>query len=231
MRTSGPGRRHCGESGFTAIELLISVALLAVIALIISTAYEAGLKAVGTGGAGDRLAGSHDQMTLEQQLGQDVARAACIKVPGSAGYGSCSFGFSNSRMCPATVVVGPITTSTVLCIGWPRIADLSCHVAVYTQSNDRTVDRFENIISPAGVVSAYAGAWKGTTDGVSPAPVPTVSLVSPSPSGYPWVGGISATITSTGVVLNAPGGTFALRPLAVDPRSSTSAIGPSGPPC
>jgi prepilin-type N-terminal cleavage/methylation domain-containing protein len=75
--------RPRGQRGFTLIELLVSSGLLVLIAAAIAGATDVGVRTLGSGGAGDRLAGDHDLFALEQTLGRDMARAECVYDPPS----------------------------------------------------------------------------------------------------------------------------------------------------
>ena len=66
--------RHRSQRGFTLIEVLVSLAILTVIGGVVGAASSVELKALGVGGAGDRLAGAHDQEVFEQ-LSAKTSRA------------------------------------------------------------------------------------------------------------------------------------------------------------
>jgi len=76
-------RRPQGQFGFTLIELVVSSGLLVLVAAAIAGATDVGVHTLGSGGAGDRLAGDHDLFALEQMLGRDMARAECVYDPPS----------------------------------------------------------------------------------------------------------------------------------------------------
>lgn len=208
---------HRLQRGLTLIEMLVSLALLATIAGVVAAAYSVSLKALGAGGAPDRLIGAHNQEMFEQLLGKDVARASCIQAYRGSTYGSCSTGFAN-----ATITSACTNSLAVLCVGWPQVSDLSCHVAVYTSSSDEA-RRQEYVV--ASDSSVTPGANNGiTTDPVTMSVTP--QLVTP-PSGGSWVGTITVAVTSRGV----PPADLVLHPLSSDPHGPASAIGPSGAPC
>jgi prepilin-type N-terminal cleavage/methylation domain-containing protein len=216
--------RRVSERGLTLVELLVSLALLAAVSTVVAAAYSVGLKALGPGGAGDRLAGAHDQMVFEQQLGRDVSRASCLQVPpaGPRKYGSCAHGFANPRIASAC-------GNAQLCVGWPQVSDSSCHVAVYTAPGSK-FRRSEYSVAPApsGRVTAVAN-FGMTTDAVgvvinTPAPAPA-SL------GYAWVASLTVTVTNMGVTGGRPSDKLVLTPLATDPAGSAAAIAADGPPC
>jgi len=209
------------ERGLTLIEAVVSIALLAMVGSIVGAAYSVGLKALGTGGAGDRLAGAHDQMVFEQQLGQDVTRASCVQVPPGPKYGSCSNGFANSSIASRCA-------GAALCVGWAQVSDSSCHVAAYTSSSNK-YRRTEYSVATSGMVTAV-GSVGITTDTVDVVISPPE--ITTAPSGYPWVASLTVAVTNTGVTRGQPTDTLKLHPIASDPAGSAAAtITPSGPPC
>lgn len=215
-RCSG-GRRS--QRGFTLIETLVSLAILTVIGGVIAATYSVGLKALGAGGAEDRLAGAHDQEVFEQLLGKDAARAACIQVSGGTKYGSCSAGLAHATITTAC-------SSAVVCIGWPQVSESSCHVAVYRVTSG-VARRQEYRVAANETVTPYANNLI-TTDTVSL----LISVTTTSaPSGGAWVGSLTIAITNTGVAKGVPTDTLVLHPLASDPAGPAAAITGSGPPC
>lgn len=213
-------RRRRRELGLTLVELLVSLSLLTMLAMVVSAAFTVGLKALGAGGAGDRLAGAHDQMAFEQQLGRDVTRAACIQVAGGPAYGSCDRGFADGSI--HSVCSNP---ATALCVGWPQVSDTSCHVAAYVTTGNR-YRRDEYAVTPAGAMPA--GSVGITTD--------TVSVVIGAPgidnaAGYPWVTSLAVSITNTGVSAGRPTDRLTLTPLTRDPAGSAASLGAGGRPC
>ncbi len=222
-------RRHRGQGGVTLIELLVSISILAVIGVAVSTVFAAGLKSLGSGGAGDRLTGARDVSVFGQQLGADVTRASCISAApftlvygsgapqglpacGTAIPGTASPGYAASH-CKA------IDHGAFLCVAWPQLTDSTCHVAVYGQSGGATnvVTRYEWSIAPA------TGQWSGaqvthlTLDHVAAAAA--APGTGTAPPGYQWPGTLSLTVASTGVTFNAPNATFVFHPLSSDPAS------------
>ncbi len=199
----------------------MSLALLAIIGGVVGAVFSASLKALGAGGAEDRIAGAHDQMVFEQELGKDVARAACIQVSAGNKYGSCNAGFANSTIgskCTATGIL--------LCVGWPQVSDSSCHVAAYTTSSNK-VRRQEYTVSSGGVATPY-GSTGVSIDTVN---VTISTTTAPAPSGYTWVGSLAVSVTNTGVTKGQPVDKLVLHPLATDPAGAGAEITSVGPPC
>lgn len=147
---------HAAQAGFTLIEILVSIAILAVIAGAIAGAFAITFKALAPGSAKDRFASSNDLSVLEQMLGRDGARAACITAPdlstgtyhvyGQTGArtnptnpGTCNsmtgYGGNNNPANSALSVCATVPTSVALCFGWPQVSDSSCHVAIYTSAS------------------------------------------------------------------------------------------------
>jgi prepilin-type N-terminal cleavage/methylation domain-containing protein len=227
-------RGHARQRGLTLTEVLVSIAMLAIIGAVVGVAFVAGLKAFGNGTFGnshtqDRLAGAHDEMAFEQLLSRDVSRSGCVWIPASTKYGSCAQGFANSGVTNSC-------SGAILCLGWPQwlVAGSSwtCEVAVYSQdaSKSPTVVRRQEYSSP----SSGSGFAAVTGGGVSTDPVTaSISLqTTTAPSGQPWVASLTASLTGTGVIANRPVATLVMRPVAVDPAGSTAAIGTGGnPPC
>lgn len=217
-----PRRRH--ESGFTLIEVIVSMTILAIIGGAIAAIFSVGLEVLRPGGPQARLLGSHDLMVLEQALGKDGARAACVQTPASnTPYGSCRNGFAKLHAagdCP----------SADLCFGWPQIADSSCHVAVYAIGSNTTALRTEYAVSSSGSVSTPAASLPLAREVAVNIQVGVVAAVTPPGETYSWVRAIPVSITTVGVT-KGPSETLVLHPIATDPAGSASAITSAGNPC
>lgn len=251
---------HAAQSGFTLIEVLISIAILAIISGAIAGAFAITFKALAPGAAKDRLASSNDLSVLEQMLGRDGARAACVTAPdlttgtyhvyGQTGVrtdptnnGTCNAqtgygGYGNAALSACTTA--PYAT---LCLGWPQVSDSSCHVAVYTSVSPQP----PATPAPAGNVMIKRTEYRVPTSGG-----PTASSVrvdyfdtvhSPwvqgaSPAGYTppneaylWLRSLQVKVIGTGVANNPPQQTMVIHPIAVNPSTAASAILSTGSPC
>lgn len=185
--------------------------ILSIIAGAIAAIFQVGLKAVAPNGPQARLLAAHDLTILEQDLGQDGARAACIKVGGTA-YGSCSHGFA-AVTC----------SSASLCFGWPQVSEGSCHVAVYAIGVGVSATRIE-YRSPVAVSSVPLARNQPVDISVG-----SVATTTPPGEGYTWVRSMPVTITGTGIS-SGPSQTLSIQPVATDPAGPTSVIN-GGTPC
>jgi prepilin-type N-terminal cleavage/methylation domain-containing protein len=212
--------RHRGERGLTLIELIVSMALTAVLAGAIAAVFAIGLRLLGPGGPTDRLSGAHDLMVFEQTLGKDGSRAACVQV-GATKKGSCANGYIQ--------VSGCANYSTLACFGWPQVSDSTCHVAKYTtsgpDSSHLAVTRTE--FSVAGVVASQVSLVHLTTT------KDTVKVTATfGPISGPWTPPLSVAITpTTNGLTSEPTTTLTLHPVASDPAGSASQITSGGSPC
>ena len=223
MTASGVRRRRsrASQRGLTLIEVVVSIAILAIIGGVLAGLFGVGLKALGPTGAQARLLGSHDLTVLEQSLGRDAARAACVEVPpGGPGhtYGSCSHGFASVTAC----------ASTSLCLGWVQVSNLTCHVAVYATGTSISGTRAEYSVAGAAITPL------GSVPLAREQPVNIVlgGLVTTTPPGesYTWVRSLQATVSAANIA-NAPSQRLGLHPLATDPAGAAAGITPStGPP-
>jgi prepilin-type N-terminal cleavage/methylation domain-containing protein len=223
-------RAHRHEGGMTLIELLVSIAVLAVIGSVISVVFDAGIKALGTGGAGDRITGVHDISIIEQQLSADVTRASCIStapfLPATR-YGRCG----NAIPGPPVPASAPFNCSSgspaYLCVAWPTLLNAagtaSCHVAIYT-FNEPAATRPNTLTRREYVRASSGGAWTAaaTTRAsfgsvLAPTPSPAIGTVA---NGYSWPRQIQVSVTSTQVKLSQPSGTYVVQPLSDDPAAT-----------
>lgn len=221
--------RHARERGLTIIELIVSLAILAVIAGSLAAAFSIGIRVLARGGPQDRLAGAHDLATLEQVLGRDAARASCIQIQGAATvYGRTS---PNSGPCSSATGYGKVggCSGATFCFAWPQYGSpWSCHVAVYTTVN-QMVTRTEYAV-PVGSGASAVSSIPESTDTVT-LQVGTLSTVTVLDGNYPWLRTLPVNIKATGVSKNPFNETLALHPVASDPGGSASAVTTSGSPC
>jgi prepilin-type N-terminal cleavage/methylation domain-containing protein len=222
-RSNGAGgRRRVREQGLTLIELTVSLSILAIIAGAIAAAFSVGLRVIAKGGPQDRLAGAHDLSSLEQVLGRDGSRAACIQVPGGTVYGhaSCSTAISQTG-CSADS----------LCFAWPQFdgASWSCHVALYSPISSTVshiVTRKE--FSAASPISTIPETVDNVIVTVGHADEVTVSDGTPSPP-YAWLQSLLVTIEATGVSTNQFSQALTLHPVASDPGGGAAGSGGDSP--
>jgi prepilin-type N-terminal cleavage/methylation domain-containing protein len=223
------------ERGFTLIEAVVSISVLALIATALGAVYTVALRTIGSGAQSactasggcptNRLAAAHDVSVFEQLLGQDGARAACISVPSLSAtkYGSCSAGFSKVTQC----------STAAACFGWPQVSDSSCHVAVYSTTGtvpSLLVKRTEYRVPLSSGVAAPVFATSITAGTVGLTFSSAGFTPTTDPDGHPWVGAMTVQVTPTGIT-NGQAQTIALHPLSTDPDGGASAITTQGNPC
>lgn len=219
--------RHARERGLTLIEVIVSLAILAVIAGSIAAAFSVGIRVLARGGPQDRLAGAHDLATLEQVLGRDAARAACIQIQGGAVYGRTS---PSSGPCSSATGYSKVAgcSAATFCFAWPQYASpsWSCHVAVYTTVN-QMITRTEYAV-PIGSRATAISSIPETADTVT---LQVGALSLSTTTTYPWLRTLPVNIKATGVSKNPFNQTLALHPVASDPGGSAAAVTTSGSPC
>ncbi|HWW08896.1 MAG TPA: prepilin-type N-terminal cleavage/methylation domain-containing protein [Candidatus Acidoferrales bacterium] len=213
MELNRPRRsRRRGSAGLTLIELLVAITVLAMIGGALGGAFAIGIRALGPGGSQERLAGSHDLLAFEQQIGADVARADCLAAPGQVSIPTGG--------CKASVQNGPSTCGAkyVLCLAWYLPGSSTCHTVIYSLKPDRTVLRTD--------ISASGGAPSGRSVQVTTNPVLVTAAWTPvttTSATYKWTNLVNVTVTQRGApgapVLNPATATFKLVPLSVDPLS------------
>src|SRR3989442_10311735 len=101
-----PRRARSDQSGFTLVELLVSVIILALIGVSIAAAFTVGFHVLGNRGDQVALAGSNDVLALEQQLGRDIARADCLAASGQTTIPR----YPSAAGCQKSVNKSPTTT-------------------------------------------------------------------------------------------------------------------------
>jgi prepilin-type N-terminal cleavage/methylation domain-containing protein len=222
--------RHARERGLTLIEVLVSLAILAMIAGSIAATFSVGIRVLARGGPQDRLAGAHDMATLEQVLGRDAARAACIQIQGAATvYGRTSPSSGPCSSATGYSKVGGCSAAT-FCFAWPQYAspNWSCHVAVYTTVN-QIITRTEYAV-PIGSTATAISSIPESADTVI-LQVGALSTITVSDGNYPWLRTLPVNIKATGVSKNPFNQTLALHPVASDPGGSAAGLTTSGSPC
>jgi prepilin-type N-terminal cleavage/methylation domain-containing protein len=215
-------RRRVREQGFTLIELTVSLGILAIIAGAIAAAFSVSLRVIAKGGVQDRLAGAHDLSSLEQVLGRDGSRAACIQGPGGTVYGHAS--------CAAAINQAGCSADS-LCFAWPQFdgTSWSCHVALYSPISGAVghiVTRKE--FSAASPISTIPETVDNVTVTIGQADAATVSDGTPSPP-YMWLRSLPLTIQATGVTANQFSQTLTLHPVASDPGGGAAGSGGDSP--
>jgi prepilin-type N-terminal cleavage/methylation domain-containing protein len=194
------------EHGMTLIELLVSVALLALLTGAVAAAVSIGYRTFGPGGVTDRQQVATDVSVVQKSIATDIDRASCVVIPHSPAalvYGGCDGSYVQSDC-----------TAAVLCVGWPDFTSgvASCRVAVY-QSVSSQVWR-QDFIKTAAQTRAHLG---GNPQGTSPLTVSAAAI--PTVAGS-WVKAVAVTITSGNTKLkNPPGGTYSPAPVVSDPKA------------
>ena len=215
-------RRHGGESttpagrgqqGFTLIEVLVSIAILAIIFGSVAAAVQAGVRALGAGGAGSRLTGSHDLIAFEQQLGADIARADCLATPGQSTP-------SSGGSCSVSSFPAKCGSSFLLCVAWYSPSTVlttpTCHTITYWQQSAGAPIMRSDLSPPPSSQQVTTGGF-----------AVTVSWTPHGASGgaYTWVSEVSVAVDQTGTpgapAVNPAKTTFVVVPLSTDPVSTS----------
>jgi prepilin-type N-terminal cleavage/methylation domain-containing protein len=227
--------RRVGEKGLTLIELTVSLAILAIIAGALAAAFSVGLHVTAQGGSEDRLAGAHDLSSLEQVLGRDGSRAACIQISDDHTYGHST--------CSSAVNVLGCATANSLCFAWPQFDGAwTCHVAVYSPINDTPSGRLSDVVtrkefvgaSPISTIQETVDKVIVTIESLNAVPVPDGN------SYYSWLRSLQLRIQATGMPAKSVGtlvprsfSTFtqalSLHPVATDPGGAVPASEGSSP--
>jgi prepilin-type N-terminal cleavage/methylation domain-containing protein len=237
------------ERGFTLLEILVSLSVLALVAGAIAAAFTVGLAALAPGGSQARLAGAHDLSFLEQMLGKDGARAACITANGTV-YGKWP---TTSATCTTSTGYGQVAAcrangSATLCFGWPQLAGTwpsysssYCEIAAYSTQPPAagpltnviiTRTEYSVTLPPGLVLKQLASTPVDRIDTVqfqvgSAAPAGYM----PPGEGYPWLQSLPVTVTATGVKYGSFAQTLVLHPVAGDPDGPAANITSAGSPC
>lgn len=203
------------ERGLTLVELLVSLAILAIIVTSIGIAFDVGIRTFGAGGAGDRTAAAQDIRLFENRLGADVARAVCLVTPANGGpLGNCTaLSFPTASSC----------TGDYICIAFPQpsapppptSSTYFCHRVTYAFS----------AAAPAGVVrtETFGGSTSVThitLDAITFAAGGGISVQPPAAPDGPWATVNIRLIKSANPGLStAPTGSVQFVPLATLPAS------------
>jgi prepilin-type N-terminal cleavage/methylation domain-containing protein len=213
-----PRPRRRGERGLTLTELLVVLAILAIIGGSLAGAFGIGLRLLAPTGAQATLTGNADSLAFEQQIGADVARADCLAAPGMQAVptGGCQRSVQNSPSSCAP-------SGYSLCLAW-YVPGSACHTVTYWQQPNGTIARSD--LGTSNQTTRIATG--GLTIAATWTPAPT------SNGNYQWTKQVTITITQQGIP-GAPAATrpatttFQLVPLAADPLSSALPGGSS--PC
>jgi prepilin-type N-terminal cleavage/methylation domain-containing protein len=208
---------RAGERGFTLVELLVCLALLAIVGSVMGVVFTVGMRAILAPGASrDRLTAASDAISVQQLLSTDVHRATCIQFPSGGAYGSCA---AEGASVPFEGDCG----DSDLCFEWSDLVTANqCDVALYALS---PLSRSEWLGSsesgtasyPVTVTPTYpsepAGAWAG-------------------PGAGTWPVSVDVTVTSSNASLNNPSAvTLDLQPLATEPWPTDPLTSASTGPC
>ena len=195
------------------IELLVSMAILALLAATLGIALDVGIRTFGASGSGDRTAAARDISEFEVHLGADVARSACLTTPASGGpAGACANSFLPLGTCPA---------GALICIAFPQPQAVGsptylCHLVSYASTTT----------APAGVVRTEqftGGSNVGhvTVDPVAFSAGGGVSVQPAATGALPWATVRVQGLKSANPALRAPPvATMQFAPVSTIPTSS-----------
>lgn len=208
------------QRGFTLTEVLISIALLALVGASLAGAFGVGLRVLGPGGAQASLQTNNDVLAFEQQIGADVARASCLAAGSTLlPSGGCStfettVGGSPSKRCPVAYQ---------FCVGWYAPGN-TCHAIVYASKSNGSSSWIER--RDLGTSSGARISTTGLTMSVNL----NSSQTSSNATTYSWTTNVVITITQQLPRQVPPSRTtvFHAVPRSADPLSSAPGV---PPPC
>lgn len=226
-------RSRAGERGFTLVEMLVCLALLALVGTVMGVVFSVGIRAIVAPGASkDRLTAASDAIAVQQILSTDVQRATCIALQTSASpdpssaapgpFGSCAHEPSPFQgECPSASDTG------LLCLEWPDLTTADqCDVVVYTLGAQQVTRTTWLGGTSAGAVSYPVVVTPGAV--VTPSAPSTPEGTAPAASAGAWPVELGVTVTSANAQLtHPPSVSLDLQPLATvawptDPVSGTS---------
>jgi prepilin-type N-terminal cleavage/methylation domain-containing protein len=175
---------RAGQRGFTLVEVLVSVALLSIVATVLAVVFSLGMRTILAPGASqDRLDAASNAIAFEQPLIQDVQRASCIHFPDISQYSEGCDGESAPFQHQQGQCSGDVN---VLCLEWPDLVNSGrCDMALYILST--------NPISRI--------AWQGSSETATSFPGVAIKVL--STSGSPPVG-LEVLVTSDGPLPASP---------------------------
>ncbi|HYA00998.1 MAG TPA: prepilin-type N-terminal cleavage/methylation domain-containing protein [Candidatus Binatia bacterium] len=212
--------RRGRERGFTLVETLVSLILLALIGTVIGVVFSAGFSSLLAPAASEtRLVATSDALSLGQLVPEDAHRATCIDVPAASSspgpYGTCSPAFLSECSGPGLIA----------CFEWYDTPAGQCATAVYSQPTPSPgIERSQwvgGLLKAATPVTAYQVSLAST---LLPPPSP--------PNSIPWFGQVQQlTFAVDGLpgspLSDPPTVTITLQPLATLP--DPSGLGSTGP--
>jgi hypothetical protein len=206
--------------------MLVSLAILSIIAGSIAGAFGIGLRLLGPTGAPARLTGSSDVLAFEQQIGADVARATCMDSPGRSPdtpeqttiptLGGCPLSIANRPSTCGTEFSSGHPTGYLLCLAWYTPGQSVCHTVTYWEDA-------ADVIQRSDFASGTTKTARFTTGGLLM--TATWTPATTSNNTYLWTKQVNVLVQQKGTpnaaAVNPVSTTFKLVPLAADPLSPT----------
>lgn len=207
-----------GEAGVTLIELVVSMAILALIGASIAGAFAIGFRTVGTGQSPAKLTGSNDVLAFEQQIGRDINRAVCLSAPSQTAIptGGCLSSVSK----PAGSTCGPAGTY-LLCLAWYQGGSPTCHTVTFKQAAGQTNILRTDLNSTTQVTSETRISTGDYNVTATWSPAVTTTAPNGGLGTYKWTRSVIIGLTQQGSRIASPiaVANFDLTPLAADPLS------------